>query len=316
MFKRAISLLFILTLVISCTKDNTVTIGYQLMANPWKYLIASGKLKELDGKKIEFKKFTSGAKVINAMASGDIDIAIAGSTSIAAGLSQGLDMKMLWVMEIIGNAEAFVVRKDINSLDDLKGKKIGVPYGSTTHFHLMIALKEAGLSSKDMMILNLSPPAIVASWSKGEIDGAFIWAPALEEIKKTGKVLLDSKDLSDKGFPTFDGIIARSSFLKDNKKFTVNFLKKIIDNHKDYNEKLWGSESAEVKKISKFVGASTEIVATTLKGYIFPLKADHPTAKIPSILKTTAEFLKEQGKIEDVLDNYDSSVAFEIISEL
>ncbi|MGK0367273.1 MAG: taurine transport system substrate-binding protein [Thermoproteota archaeon] len=313
---KKILLLCLVVLMSACQKENTVTIGYQLMANPWKYLIATGKLKELDGMNIEFKKFNSGSKVINAMASGDIDIAIAGSTPIAAGLSQGLDIKLIWVMEIIGEAEAFVVRPNIKSVADLKGKKVGVPYGSTTHFHLMLALKDAGLTEKDVDILNLSPAAIVASWKKNEIDGAFVWAPALDDISKTGKVILSSKDMSEKGNPTFDGIIARSSFLKENKKFAKSFLNAVIANHEDYNKSAWTEESEKVKKIAEFVGSNAANVANTLKGYIFPVKSNHPTSTLSMIIKNTAMFLKDQGKIEEVLNNYDDKIAVDIIKDL
>jgi taurine transport system substrate-binding protein len=305
-----------LTFFSACKEKESVTIGYQLMANPWKYLISTGQLDELAGKKVQFKKFNSGAKVINAMVSGDIDIAVAGSTPIAAGLSQGLDIQLLWVLEVIGDAEAFVVRESINELADLKGKKIGVPFGSTTHFHLMLAMQDAGLSGADVDILNLSPSAIVASWKKGEIDGAFVWSPALEELKKAGKVLLSSKNMADKGNPTFDGIIGNRKFIEKNQAFLLAFLQKIIANHQDYNKSPWGIQSEQVKQIAQFVGAEAENVSATLKGYVFPDIKDHPTADLPLILKKTAQFLKQQGKIEQVLDSYQDKIALELIKQL
>ncbi len=304
------------SLFFSCQNSNKITIGYQLMANPWKYLISSGKLDKIAGKEVEFKKFNSGAKVINAMASGDVDIAIAGSTPIAAGLSQGLDIQLLWVMEIIGEAEALVVKNDINSISDLKGKKVAVPFGSTTHFHLMLAFKEANINPKDVTILNLSPPSIVASWKKNEISAAFVWSPALEEIQTGGKVILNSKDMSEKGNPTFDGIIVNKSFLAQNKGFVKAFLNTLIENHQDYNLNPWDKTNEKVIAIANFVGSSPNKVAKTLKGYIFPNKSNHPTKDLGAILKNTAIFLKEQGKIESVLETYEDKIALDIIKSL
>ncbi len=60
-----------------------VTIGYQLIYNPWKVAIADGKFEKATGYKIDWRKFNSGSKVINAMASGDVQIALAGSSPIA-----------------------------------------------------------------------------------------------------------------------------------------------------------------------------------------------------------------------------------------
>lgn len=313
---RLLSLLLLILLTASCQKDDTVTIGHQLMANPWKYLIASGKLNQLEGKKIEFKKFNSGAKVINAMASGSIDIAVAGSTPIAAGLSQGLPMKVIAMMEVIGDAEAMVVRNEINSLADLKGKKIGVPFGSTTHFHLMVALADAGISTKDVSILNLTPPSIVASWKKGEIDAAFVWAPALEDIKATGKVLISSKDIAAKGKPTFDGIIARDAFIKENGAFLKAFLKEINTLHKDYNSSPWTLENEKVQTIAKFTGSDAKNVVTALAGYTFPEAANQKLESLGQTLKDTAVFLKQQGKIEQVLNDYGQKVETSLIQGL
>ena len=87
-----------------------VTIGYQLVYGPWKANMEKLKKEGLGGKRIEFVKFNSGTEVINAMASGDVHIALAGSSPIAAGVSRGLDIELFWIVEDIASAEALVVR--------------------------------------------------------------------------------------------------------------------------------------------------------------------------------------------------------------
>jgi taurine transport system substrate-binding protein len=286
------------------------------MANPWKYLIATGKLDELAGKKVEFKKFNSGSKVINAMASGDIDIAIAGSTPIAAGMSQGLDLRLIWALEIIGDAESLIVKENIKDISDLVGKKIGVPFGSTTHYHLLVALKKAQIDPKKLTILNLSPSSIVASWKKNEIDAAFVWSPALDDILKSGKRLLSSKDLAKSGDPTFDGIIVRNEFFKKNQNETKELLKLINDLHNNFNEINWEQNSNEVKVISDFIGASPTDVFSALNGYTFPNNQEQSELDLASSLKKTSLFLKEQGKIDKVLNTYEDKVSLELANAL
>ena len=46
-----------------------------------------------------------------------------------------------------------------------------------------------------VMIVNLNPAEIAAAWRRGDIDGAFVWSPALGEIKKSGKVLTDAAEV-------------------------------------------------------------------------------------------------------------------------
>ena len=65
--------------------EGSVTVGYQAIYNPWKVLIANGTFAGNTGRSIEWRRFDSGAQVINALALGKIDIAMAGSSPIAAG---------------------------------------------------------------------------------------------------------------------------------------------------------------------------------------------------------------------------------------
>ena len=63
-----------------------VTIGYQLIYNPWKAAIVNGDFEKATGYKIDWRKYDSGAKVNAAMAAGDVHLAVAGSSPIAAGV--------------------------------------------------------------------------------------------------------------------------------------------------------------------------------------------------------------------------------------
>ncbi len=209
-----VALSFVLGLGSSIAADKEVTIGYQLVYNPWKASIVDGTFEKETGYKIKWRKFDSGSKVINAMASGDVHIALAGSSPIAAGVSRGLDIQIVWIFEDIASAEALVVRNGsgIMSPQDLKGKKLGVPFVSTTHFHTLFALEQFGINPKDVKILNMQPNAIAAAWERKDIDAAFVWDPALGRIKKTGKVLITSGTLSTWGKATFDGCVANKTW--------------------------------------------------------------------------------------------------------
>jgi taurine transport system substrate-binding protein len=89
--------------------------------------IADGAFEKATGYKINWRQFESGAKVITAMASGDVHISLAGSSPIAAGVSAGLKVELIWIVEDIASAEALVVRNGsgIIAPQDLKGKKTG-----------------------------------------------------------------------------------------------------------------------------------------------------------------------------------------------
>ena len=146
-FRKLLASLALLMLGAGIAQAQEVTIGYQLVYNPWKVAIANGDFEKATGYTINWRKFDSGAKVITAMASGDLHLALAGSSPIAAGVSRGLDVELIWIVEDIASAEALVVRdgSGINAPQDLKGKTIGVPFASTTHFHTLFALEQFGI---------------------------------------------------------------------------------------------------------------------------------------------------------------------------
>jgi len=294
-----------------------VTIGYQLVVNPWKVAIVDGAFEKATGYKINWKKFNSGSKVITALASGDVDIALAGSSPIAAGISRGIEIKLFWIGENINDAEALVVRNGsgITAPQDLKGKKIGVPFVSTTHFHVLFALEQFGIDPKEVKLLNMQPNAIAAAWERGDIDAAFVWDPALSRIKKTGKVLITSGELSNWGKATFDGLVVMNAFADGNKKFMCQFVQTIAAADAAYrdNPQSFGPGSDNAKKITKLVGGNDADVAGVLELYGFPtLEQQASDAWLgkgaAKALKATSEFLLEQKKIEKLLPDYNAVV--------
>ena len=67
-----------------------------------------------------------------------------------------------------------------------------MPFVSTTHYSLLAALKH-GTSIRSRVDPQSRPPEIAAAWARGDIDAAYVWDPALGQIKTTGgKVVLDS----------------------------------------------------------------------------------------------------------------------------
>jgi len=296
---------------------DTLTIGYQGMMNPWKSVIDSGELEQATGLDIEWRRFDSGSKVITAMASGDVDIASVGSSPIAAAVSRDLDLELVWILENINEAEALVVKdgSGIVAPQDLKGKTLGVPFVSTTHFHTLFALEQFGLSDKDLKVLNMQPNAISAAWIRGDIDAAFIWDPVLSKIKQNGKVLLSSGDLSRWGKATFDGLLVNSEFGSEHPEVIAQMIKLISEADEEYrsNKDSLTAESPMVQTIAKMTGGQAENVLDVLALYEFvPLEqqlscdwlecgAEGGAARA---LHFTAEFLKAQGKVPAVKDDY------------
>jgi len=243
------------------------------------------------------------------------------SAPIAAAVSRGEPLELFWILDDIGSAEALVVKKDsgINTVADLKGKKIAMPFNSTTHFHTMVALEQAKVNPADVQILNMRPPEVRAAWQRGDIHATFIWNPVLAETKTDGKVLLTSGKISaDTGKATFDGYVVNKDWAKANRDFVVKFVKVLAAADEKYrtNKAKWTKDSAEVKAVAKWSGAKPEDVPESIALYQFPTAKEQATkwlgggkdATAAKALAATAQFQLSQKQIEKLLPDYSAAV--------
>ncbi|WP_048425602.1 taurine ABC transporter substrate-binding protein [Methylobacterium indicum] len=304
--------------------EKTVTVAYQDMMTPIRVLMESGELEKQTGTKVKWVKFGGGGDVIRAMASGNVDIGEAGSSPVAAAASQGLPITLFWILDDIGDAEQLVARKGtgIASIKDLKGKTVAVPFVSTAHYQLTFALQEAGLGAKDVRVLNMRPPEIAAAWERGDIDAAFVWAPALTGIKKTGTVLASAGDFAGKGRATFDGIVATNAFMAAHPEFLKAFVRLLAAADADYarSGESWKAGTPQVAAIAKWTGAAPDDVPAGLAAYRFPTLTEQVSPRwlgggAADALKATAEFLKAQGRVPELAPDYGAFVTAEFAKD-
>ena len=301
--------------------QKTVTFAYQDMVVPFRWVQQSGEIEKATGYKINWRQFGGGGDVIRAMASGDVQLGEAGSAPVATAISQGLDVELFWILDDIGAAEALVARdgSNIKTVADLKGKKVATPFVSTSHFHLLYAMELAGLKPTDAQVLNMRPPEIAAAWARGDIDATFIWDPALDTAKKTGKVLVTSGELCKKGKCTFDGLIVSKKFAAENAAFMTALVKAIAKADADYraNPAAWAGDKDKLAAVAKRSGAKPADVAGAMALYAFPSAAEQASATwlgggaaggAAKALTETAKFLKDQGRIQQVSPDYSKSV--------
>jgi len=255
------------------------------------------------------------------MASGDIQVGVVGSSPLAAAVSRGVDLQLFYINDNIQAAESMVVRNGsgISKPADFIGKKVGVPFVSTTHYHLMVALQKWGVDPAGVQMLNMQPNQIAAAWERGDIDVGFVWGPALARIKETGKVFITSGELGkETGKPTFDGLAVDRKWGEANADFMARFVKVAADANAAYsnNPKAWTPDSAPVQANVKLIGGDPKDVAETVAGYGYPTLAEQASpawlgganSGAANALKATSEFLKSQGKIDSVPSDFSQFV--------
>lgn len=273
---------------------------------------AQGWFEQMSGAPIQWSEVGSGAEVNAAMAAGSLDVAFGlGSSPSAAGLSQGIGYKIIAMVDNIGPAEDMVVKKSANikKPEDLKGKSVATPFGSTSHFRLLGFLKLHGLTQSDVNVLDMKPDAEVAAWKRGDIQAAYVWSPAKAKmLEDGGEIYSTYKELDAAGYVIGDLIVASNAFIKDYPEAAMGLIAA-------YGKALalWKSKPEDAAKIvGEAAGVSTETAMHDMKEYDFVSLKDQlgpewlgkpgKPGKFAHVLKTTADFLVEQKSIRKAPD--------------
>lgn len=301
-----------LALTAGAALAENVIIGHFGSPTPMQVARAEGKFDAATGWTIEWRQFGSGTEVIAAMASGDVQVAELGSSPLSIGTSQGLEIQLFMIAQGLGTAESLIAKTDsgIAKVEDLVGKRIAVPVGSTAHYSLMGALTHAGIAESDVTIMNLPADQIAAAWDSGQVDAAFIWEPVQNQILQTGTFIVGADQTAAWGFPTFDGWVVNTEFAAANADAMVAFAKTMNEANMAYlaDPAAWTADSDPVKKIAEMTGADPAQVPNILKGFTFIPLADQlgPTwlGGAAANMKATADFLVKAGRIDAAVDDY------------
>ena len=302
-----------------------LVVGYQLIVGPFLSAIADGSFDKAlaqAGYQVDWRQFTSAGDISTALASGKVPVGVLGSTGITAAATRGVDMELFWILDNIGKSEALVAREGsgINGPQDLKGKRVATPFVSTSHFHLLVGLEKVWkINPRDVRILNMQPPQIVAAWQRGDIDAAYVWPPALAEIQKSGTTIADSEEIGKASVPTFDGLVADKAWAQKHPKFMAAFTQVLAKAYADYraNGAGWTADSPQVQGMVKLIGGKPDDVVGALKLLGFPTANEQASPQwlgggkesgAARAFAASAQFLKEQKQIDKALQDYSPHV--------
>jgi taurine transport system substrate-binding protein len=208
--------------------QNTIHVryGYFPEARPIHAACAKGwlDLKLPDGTRylVTCHPQTSGNFASSRLDNGQLDIAHLGSTPLAQALARGMDLSVVYISHYMGDSQGIYVRAStfgytgVEHPFDLKGRRIGVPFGSTMHYQVLYLLHLLGLTGK-VILKDLAPSEIVQAWKEETIDAGACWGIARDFILNEGdaKTLLTAGVLANWGCPTFVALAAPRSFLQD-----------------------------------------------------------------------------------------------------
>jgi sulfonate transport system substrate-binding protein len=162
----------------------TLNVGDQKGTGAEAILKAAGLLASLPFH-VSWSDFTSGPPMLEAMASGSVDIGGVGDAPPVFAASGGEAVEIVGARAVpSGDQDAVVVPKGsaITSIAQLKGKKIAYGSGSSGNYHLLTVLTKAGLTTKDVTLVNLQPAEALAAFTSSAVDAWDIWPPYVQQV--------------------------------------------------------------------------------------------------------------------------------------
>ncbi|WP_344505936.1 aliphatic sulfonate ABC transporter substrate-binding protein [Dactylosporangium maewongense] len=143
----------------------------------------AGKLELWDrfGLQPELKVFTNGPLQVQALGAGDLDFGYVGPGAMwlpATGKAKVIAINSL------GFADRIIAQAGITSVAQLRGKRVGVPEGTSGDMILRLALRQAGMSIADVQKVAMDASTVVTAFGARQIDAAGIWYPLVGTIKQ------------------------------------------------------------------------------------------------------------------------------------
>jgi sulfonate transport system substrate-binding protein len=255
----AASLALSLSATGASAQEKTLRVGFQKYG---KIVLLKGKgtlEKALEplGYKVTWTEFPAGPQLLEAVNVGAIDIGNTGEAPPIFAQAAGAPLVYVAYEPPAPKGEAILVPKGspIQSVAELKGKKIALNKGSNVHYLLVKALEKAGVAYADITPVFLTPADARAAFERGAIDAWAIWDPFQAAAEKT----IGARTLADG-----TGIVANHQFYLASEKLAANHdaaLKVFLKQLSEVDD--WAK--ADIAAVAEALSPSTGIPAPILQ---------------------------------------------------
>jgi NitT/TauT family transport system substrate-binding protein len=207
-------------------------------------------------------------------------------------------------LNTLGDSDRVIAQPGIDSMQELKGKTVAVPEGTSGDMILTLALKKAGMTKSDIKAVPMDPSTIVAAVSSKKVDAAGFWYPAAATIKKQVPGLVE---------------LAKDSDFKDDVSFPTAFVagNKLVKEQPDKVKKVLAVLREAIDFRAEHTDEAIQLTAAKLKIPVDQVKADAANNKLLSVdeldaltkdgtvdkwLKGMNDYFVQAGKLKQPLD--------------
>jgi sulfonate transport system substrate-binding protein len=251
-------------------QDKVVRIGFQKYGK-LVLLKSKGTLEDklkAAGYRVVWTEFPSGPPLLEALNVGAIDFGNTGEAPPIFAQAAGAPIQYVAYEPPAPKGEAILVPKDskLNSVADLRGKKVALNKGSNVHYLLVKALEQAGVKYSEIEPVFLAPADARAAFERGAVDAWVIWDPfqAAAEAATGARTLADGT-----------GIVSNYQFYFASKKFLESD-PKIVDlvlaQLNEVDDWAKGDIHAVAEQLAPAIGLPVAVVEVALRRQAYGIK--------------------------------------------
>jgi sulfonate transport system substrate-binding protein len=248
-----------------------------------------------EGLKISHLRFSSGPACAEALYSGAADIGGMGDTTAIIMAARSSRFVIIASHATGEHRHRVMVRDDsgMRTLQDLKGRRVGVKKGTSTYGGFLAALKKVEMSAEDIDIVDLTPPTMTDALLAGSLDAFAASEPTPSAAEQKGARELTTLGGLGNQYPIL--ILANRHLVKEQKAT----LRKFLQAMKKAELYVAAHPQETIAIMAKEIGLSPSTTQEAMQRHLYQLRLD---SEIRYSLEQTAFSLKRQSIIPEVPD--------------
>ena len=269
-----------------------------------------GTYDEALGVPVEWRAYSNGNEMTEAMVAGEVDIAYAqGFVPFVVGVTEGAPIRMVGVAMTYSDNDACIVRDGSGITKEnarkLEGERVATSIGNVTHYKLLKSMEVLGVDASKVELVEMNPAEAAVALVRGDVPMACAFGGALDRMKMVGKPLMTGAEQEAAGINTFDIVSVTDAFATEHPELVRKFMEVTTTANVAFEAK----PDAAYGKISIASGMDLDAVRKTMAGFSFPDVATQRSEKMMggsmgAAAKGVAEVMKGSGSLERVLEDY------------
>ena len=266
------------------------------------------------GVEVEWRAFSNGNEMSQAMASGNVDISYSqGLVPFVVAVTNGLPLEAVGVAVSYAEADNCIIRTDSGitqaNAKELEGKSVATPIGNVTHYKLLRVLDHLGVDASKVNFVQMSGADAAIAMMQGDVVMGCAFGGPVQRMMEVGAPLMTAEEQEAIGIRVFDLISVTKSFAENHPDLLTKFMQ-VTD---EANAAYLADPGAALATIAQAAGMDEPATEELLGMFSFPSNEEQASeawlgGTVQTFMKEVADFFVEQGQLDRAAEDYSSVV--------